>query len=45
MRSIALVEHLEYEVLGHINTKALIVGDVDNDEVAPFTSNKIIVFQ
>ena len=33
MRSVAFVEHQKYEVHGTICTKAITLGDVDNDGV------------
>ena len=33
MRTVSFVEHLEFEITGNVFSKAIALGDVDNDQV------------
>ncbi len=33
MRTVSFVEHLELDISGNVFNKALVLGDVDNDQV------------
>ena len=33
MRTVSFVEHLEFEITGNVFSKAIALGDVDNDKV------------
>ena len=33
MRTVSFVEHLEFEINGNVFSKAIALGDVDNDKV------------
>jgi len=40
MRTISFVEHLEFEYHGNIFSKAMAIGDVDNDKVLRLQLNQ-----